>query len=234
MKTVLLTGATSGIGRAIANQLAKEGGFNLALCGRNNEKMKLIAEKLEYVTDGEILAKTFDLTNEADIIKFVEETIEHFGTIDILINNAGANTAKAKVEDIKTEDFEYMLKLNAVAPFLFMREVVPVLKTKKSGMVMNILSSSCLYASEMAGSYTASKSTLDALTKVLRREVRPYNVKVCSVYPGGVDTPFRTNDRPDYLKPETVAQAVVNAIKLPDEAAIDEIVVRPFVETNFR
>lgn len=233
MKTVLLTGATSGIGKAIAVELAKQGDFNLAICGRNIEKMKLIAGKLEYVTNAEVFAKTFDATNETDIIQFVNDVIEKFGTIDILINNAGANTAKARVEDIKTEDFEYMLKLNTVAPLIFMREVVPILKAKKSGMVMNILSSSCLYASETAGSYTASKSALEALAKVLRREMRPYNVKVCSVYPGGTDTAFRAVERPDYLKPETVATAIVNAIKLPAEAAIDEIVIRPFVENNF-
>ena len=234
MKTVVLTGATSGIGKAIAYALAKQGNYNLALCGKNSEKMRMLFDELSKITPAQMYVKTFDLTIEASIIEFVQKTIYKFGTVDILVNCAGANTARARIEDLSTADFEYMLKLNTLAPFIFTREIAPILKEKQSGIVINILSSACLYATEAAGGYTASKTALDALAKVLRREMRPYNIKVCSVYPGGVDTAFRPNSRPDYLKPETVATAVINAINLPNEAAIDEIVIRPFVENNYR
>lgn len=237
-KTIIITGATSGIGKSIVSELLKEGGCNLSLCGRNSGKMRGLIEEINSqftLCDiySKLYTKTFDLTFDFEIVKFVKETINKFGTVDILINCAGANTSRGLIEDLKTPDFEYMLKLNAIAPFVFIKQVVPVLKAKKSGMIINILSTSCLFASPGIGGYSASKSTLDAVSKVLRKEMRPYNIKVCSIYPGGTDTPFRENERPDYLNPETVAKVVLNAIKLPDEAAVDEIVVRPFVEDNF-
>lgn len=234
-KTVLVTGATSGIGKAIVFELCKTGNYNVAVCGRNDEKMKFLIEKVAIPenSSAKFYAKTFDITIEKEVESFIDETVAKIGDIDILINCAGANTSRSSIETLKTEDFEYMLKLNAIAPFVFIKNVIPAMKAKKAGMIINILSTSCLFASENAGGYSASKSTLDSLSKVLRKELRPYHIKVCSIYPGGTDTPFRENERPDYLKPETVAQVAMNAITLPNEAAIDEIVVRPFVEKNF-
>ena len=234
MKTILITGASSGIGKAIAQQLLSQGDCNLVLCGRSENKMNELLASLASQEQEKIFAKTFDLLDEKEILQFIKEGREKFGDIDILINCAGANTARACIEDLKTAELDYLIKLNTIAPFVFMRELIPAMKAKRAGMIINILSSSCLFANENIGAYTASKTGLEGLTNVLRREMRPYNVRVCALYPGGVDTPFRADKRPDYLQPETVAKAVMNAINLPDEAAIDEIVLRPFVETNFR
>ncbi|MDW7692034.1 SDR family oxidoreductase [Flammeovirgaceae bacterium SG7u.111] len=228
-KIILLTGATSGIGRSLAKQLAAEGAI-LALCGRSEEKMASLLEELS-LPKGQIFSKCFSITSEEEIIRFVEETNQELGNIDTLINCAGANSARGKVEEMKTEDLDYMYALNFRAPMIFMREAYKKIKAVESGTIVNILSTVCLFSNEGIGAYTATKSGLDSLTKVFRKEARKDGVKVISVYPGGVDTDFRAADRPEYLSPEPVAESIVSMLKLPAE--VHELVLRPMVEENF-
>ena len=100
-------------------------------------------------------------------------------------------------------------------------------------MIINILSSCCLFSNPDNGGYTSSKDAFEALSKILVKEVKDAGVKVLDVYPGGVDTNFRTNDRPDYLKPETVAKHVIYALENNEDGMLQEIVVRPVVESNY-
>jgi NADP-dependent 3-hydroxy acid dehydrogenase YdfG len=230
-KRIILTGATSGIGRSLALKLAAQGA-KLCVCGKTPEKMQsLLAELKSYNCD--VFAKTFSVTDESEIISFVNESKAKFGSIDILINNAGLNTAKGNVGEIKTSDFDYMIAVNLRAPFIFMREVFNIMKPQQKGTVVNVLSTVCLFSNEGIGSYTASKAGIDALTKIFRKEARKENIKVCSVYPGGTDTPFRNNKRPDYLSPESVADSIISVLLLPEDVVTHEIVVRPMVENNF-
>jgi short-subunit dehydrogenase len=126
-----------------------------------------------------------------------------------------------------------MLKLNTIVPTVFMRELAKPMCARKEGLVINILSSACLFANEFIAEYSASKAALDLLTKIFRKEVRKDHVRVCSVYPGGTNTSFRSSPRPDYMPPEAVANAVLSVISADPNTALDEIVVRPFVEMNF-
>lgn len=230
-KRILITGATSGIGRNTTLALLSQGA-HVAFCGKSENKMKHLLDEIAGQATGIIFAKAFDVISEMEIKRFVGEAKERLGAIDILINCAGLNPAKDMVEDIKTEDLEYMIKVNMVAPFIFIREVIKDMRKRRSGLVINIMSSSCLFSSETVGSYSASKSGLDALVKILRKEVRKDHIGVCSIYPGGVDTPFRANARPDYLRPEDVTSAIIQVIQAGPGVAYDEIVLRPFVETN--
>lgn len=230
-KRIVITGATSGIGRNTTLALLKQGA-NVAFCGRSETKMKHLLDEIAVLEKGIIYAKAFDVTEEKEIKKFVAGAKEKLGGIDILINCAGLNPAKNLVEDIKTGDLEYMIKVNFVAPFLFIREVIKDMRERKSGLVINIMSSACLFSSEGVGAYSASKSGFDALARILRKEVRNDHIGVCSIYPGGVDTPFRANARPDYLRPDDVTAAILQVISAGPGVAYDEIVLRPFVETN--
>ena len=231
-KRVVITGATSGIGRNTTLALLKQGA-HVAFCGKSEVKMKDLLNEIAQMETGIPYAKAFDVIVEKEIKKFVGEAKEKLGVIDILINCAGLNPAKNRVEDIKTEDLEYMIKVNFVAPFIFIKEIIKDMRERQSGLVINIMSSACLFSSEGIGAYSASKSGFDALAKILRKEVRKDHIGVCSIYPGGVDTPFRANARPDYLRPDDVTNAIIQVIKAGPDVAYDEIVLRPFVETNF-
>jgi len=109
-----------------------------------------------------------------------------------------------------------------------------VLQLINLGAKVNILSTCCLFSNEGLGSYTASKGALDSLTKVLRKEARKDNIRVCSVYPGGINTSFRPQAREEYLSADIAAETIINSINIDERVALDEIVLRPFIETNYR
>jgi NAD(P)-dependent dehydrogenase (short-subunit alcohol dehydrogenase family) len=230
-KRILITGATSGIGRNTTLELIRNGA-NVAFCGKSEDKLKDLLTEIGSTEGQVILSGAFNIINEKEIRSFVNKTGEKLGGIDILINCAGVNSAKNLVEDIKLEDLEYMIKVNFIAPFLFIREVIKDMRVRKSGLIINILSSSCLFSSEGVGAYSSSKSGFDALTKILRKEVRKDHIGVCSIYPGGVDTPFRKIERSDYLRTDDVVKAIIYVINAGPDVAFDELVLRPFVETN--
>lgn len=225
MKTVLITGATDGIGKAIA-QLLDEKGYELYLFGRSQVKMDALNInhcKGKY---------TFDLKDRTALQQALDDIVQQ-GGVDVLINNAGFNAKKAAVKDIAIEDLEDMYSVNTIAPLICIQKCIPAMLEKKDGMIINILSSCCLFSNPDNGGYTSSKDAFEALSKILVKEVKDAGIKVLDVYPGGVDTNFRTNDRPDYLKPETVAKHVIYALENNEDGMLQEIVVRPVVESNY-
>ncbi|MBN2616976.1 MAG: SDR family oxidoreductase [Spirochaetales bacterium] len=231
IRNIVVTGATSGIGKEITKTLL-DLGYNVAFCGRSKDKMQRLINDLPCSCN--YMYSTFDLTNEEEVDRFVDKAVTLFGHIDVLINCAGANSSRSSVSDLKTSDLLNMININLVAPFTLMREVYnKSMRERKSGIIINILSTVCNFSNEGIGAYTASKTGFDGLLKVFRKEVRENNIKVCSVYPGGVDTPFRDVSRPLYLKPETVANAVISILDYDDNACIDELTIRPMVEKNY-
>lgn len=230
-KNILVTGATSGIGKCLTIKLI-ENGANVAFCGRSADKMtKLLAEIKGAKSN--FFYKVFDITNEDEIMAFVAEATSNIGTFDVLVNCAGANTARSLVSNIKTMDLEYMLKVNTIAPFVFIREVYKKMEIVKRGTIINVLSTVCNFSNEGIGAYTASKASFDALVKVFRKEVRLSNVKVCSIYPGGTNTAFRETNKPEYLEVESVVQAIFTMILTDSNTSIDELVIRPMIEKNY-
>lgn len=225
-KTVIITGATDGIGKSLAILLSKE--YNLALCGRSEEKMKKLMQELG---DCHVYAECFDITDEEKRRIFCEHVKSEFGRIDVLVNNAGANTKKDKVVDINLEDLRYMFELNCVSAIGMIQEVYPHMAEKKEGLIVNILSSCCLFNNPMTGSYSAAKDAMEGISKILTKEVKADNIGVCSVYPGGVDTNFRAVANHNYLKPETVAKMIKACIET-EEGCVHDIVIRPFIEDN--
>ena len=230
-KTVIVTGGTSGLGKNLVLKLIPLGA-KVAFCGKSEEKMRDVLNEIKEKNN--IFYNAFDITDENKILRFVKNVEDRFGTIDILINCAGANTSRALVKDINISDFEYMIKLNTIAPLNFIKTCYKYMEEKKRGLIVNILSTCCLFSNESLGSYTSSKGALDSLTKVLRKEARKDNIRVCSIYPGGINTFFRPQAKEDYLSAEATAETIINTINIDENVALDEIVLRPFIEINYR
>ena len=225
-KTVIITGATDGIGKALAVLLSKE--YNLALCGRSEDKMKQLTQDLG---DCHVYAECFDITDREKRHAFCENVKKAFGGVDVLVNNAGANTKKDKIIDINLDDLRYMFELNCVSAVGMIQEIYPLMAEKQCGLVVNILSSCCLFNSPTTGSYSASKDAMEGISKILTKEAKADHIGVCSVYHGGVDTNFRAVANHNYLKPETVAKMIKACIE-NEEGCVHDIVIRPFIEDN--
>ena len=225
-KTVIITGATDGIGKALAILLSRE--CNLALCGRSEDKMRELTHDLG---DCHVYAECFDITDRDKRHAFCENVKKEFGSVDVLVNNAGANTKKDKIVDINLDDLRYMFELNCVSAVGMIQEFYPLMVAKQRGLVVNILSSCCLFHNPMTGSYSASKDAMEGISKILTKEAKLDHIGVCNVYPGGVDTNFRAVANHNYLRPETVAKMIKTCIENED-GCVHDIVIRPFIEDN--
>ena len=227
---ILLTGASSGIGRAVAVALAAQG-HSLSLCGRDPAKL---AQTLALLPkDTAVFSQSFSVTETAAISQFCQQATQQFGQVDVLINCAGANSSRSAATEPDWSALEQMMQLNFYAPLHFIQQLVPGMRQQGKGIVLNVLSTVCVFSNPGISAYSASKAALDSYSKVLRKELNGTGVKVLSLYPGGVDTEFRVASRPDYLSAEEVAEAILLMLGSSAKAHIHELVLRPAIETNF-
>ena len=227
----LVTGATSGIGRALALELARRG-HALAICGRDEARLEAVASDCRSAGASRVLARAFCVGSEPAITGFVADAVAGLGGLDLLVNNAGLNCSRAPVAELRTEDLDWMYTVNCRAPMVFIRAGFPALKACGRGRVVNILSTTCLFGSEGLAGYTASKMAAEGITRVFRKEAKAAGIAVTAVYPGGVDTAFRPNARPEYMRPESVALAVAGLLDIGAGADVHELVLRPPCEGN--
>lgn len=219
-KTALVTGGGGGIGREIAAQL-KAAGANVAICGRNVEKLEAAAHAI-----GGALTLPGDLLDDTYVQSCVDRTVETFGGLDILINNAGVALSKPFAETA-IEDFDRVMATNVRAPFILIRRALPHLR-KARGRVINIASVVAHKGYPLQSAYAASKHALLGLSKSLANELYEDGVRVHVISPGGVYTDMAKVARPD-LSPDglisaaEVADAVMFLLSLDKNAVIDEI-----------
>lgn len=225
-KTVLITGATRGIGRALVKQLS-ELGFSVFGTGRD----EALLEALKAETG--CLGATADLTDPDQIVELYRQAKEALGQIDILINNAGLNNRKAPVSEIQLDDWELQYAVNLRAPMLLSREALKEMAERKSGHIVNVVSTIAKTAQPNYSIYSTMKYGLMGFTKCLIKEGQAVNVKVTAVYPGGTDTDFRAEERPAYLTAESAAKMIVHCITAPDDVVVHDLTYRPMIESNF-
>lgn len=224
-KTALVTGATSGIGRALVERLvARE--VRVFATGRNQTALAELA-KMGVTT------ACYDLSEASAAGALYREVSSQFGPPDFLINNAGYNSRKAAWVEVSDEEMDKQWMVNFRAPAILCREALKEMSVRRSGHIVNVLSSVALHSNPTMGLYTAMKEGLYGLTKVLIKEARESSVKVTAVHPGGTDTGFREKPRPDYIKAESAAHMLCDVLFAPEDVVVHELTFRPLVETNF-
>jgi NAD(P)-dependent dehydrogenase (short-subunit alcohol dehydrogenase family) len=225
-KTILITGATRGIGRELV-KLLTERGFIVFGTGRDEALLEsLKAETGCYGAVG-------DLSNPEEAVAVYEKAKALLGQVDILINNAGLNNRKAPVAEIELADWELQYAVNLRAPMLLSREALKDMGGRKSGHIVNVVSTIAKTSQPNYSIYSAMKYGLMGFTKCLIKEGQAVNVKVTAVYPGGTDTDFRPEERSEYLTALSAAKMIVHCITAPDDVVVHDLTYRPMVESNF-
>lgn len=184
-KTAIVTGGSKGLGSTIVKALS-EAGANVVIASRNLDACKKVLDEVEQ-QGGTGLAIQLDVENEESVRDMVETTLNHFGSIDILINNAGISPFLAPIEHTKSSGFDKVMNVNLRGPFLCSKAVSKHMKEKKSGKIINVSSSSAAVSVAGLGAYSVSKEALIRLTKTMAMEWGPYNIHVNAIAPGFMD-----------------------------------------------
>ncbi len=224
--TAIVTGASRGIGRAIAIALAQEG-YRVVMVARSKELLDELHRQLDE-RGLATLPLAADITTSDAIDRIVTETLQWSGSIDVLVNNAGIGVFKRAVE-MSAEEFDAMWMLNVRAPVMLARAVLPHMIAAERGAIVNIASLAGKNSFVGGTGYAATKWALRGWASSLMLEVRQHNIRVVTICPGSVDTNFSSiNKRGDTItQPEDVAAAVLFALNMPARTMVSEIDIRP-------
>ncbi len=231
-KVAVVTGASKGIGRAIALALA-ERGAHLAISARGKDDLREVEEAIQQM-GVRAFAYSGDMSDEKEIKKFISESAKSLGRIDILVNNAGIGIFKP-VAELETEDWDAMFNLNVRGLFIATREAIPHLRAVGESVIVNVASLAGKNAIPKAAGYVASKHAVMGFSRSLMLEEREYGVRVLAICPGSVDTSFfdgpaksfEPKNRKKVLIAQDVAMSVIHMIELPQNAMVSEIDIRP-------
>ncbi len=183
-----VTGATSGIGRAIALKLAAEGAA-VAVTGRNEEEGAATVERIES-EGGTAFFTRADVAQQAQVAGWIEDTVDRFGRLDWLVNNAGMNGRSARLEDTDPEEFELVLRTNLSSTFYAVHASIPVMRKQGAGAIVNVGSTASLQGYGLLSGYTASKHGVLGLTRSIALENSDVPIRANCICPGPVDTPL--------------------------------------------
>lgn len=224
-QVVIVTGASSGIGAAVARAVSARGG-RVVLAARRGAQLQSLADAIP----GEALVVVCDVTSETDVSRLVRQTIDRFGRIDGLVNNAGYGSF-APVVDTDLGEWRQMIDVNVTGSFLCARAVLPGMLERRCGWIVNICSDVSRRVFAGGGAYCASKHAQYALSLAMNAECRPHGVRVGAVLPGMVATEFAGGDPQEreawVLRSEDIAEAVVFMATRPAHAVVDELTVHP-------
>jgi len=233
-KRVLITGGGSGIGLAVATSYAREGAA-VVIAGRSRERLDAGLAAAGEVA-GRMLARTADVKDLDEVRRLVQWAEAELGGIDILVNNAGVNVPRRSLAELSPEDWRKMVEINLNGAFYCIHEVLPGMRKRGSGLILNISSIAGVRISEVAGAgYSATKFGLSTLSYFTGIEERENGIRSCLICPGEVNTailddrpnPMPAADRLEILQPEDVAAAALFIAMLPPRATVPELVISP-------
>ena len=236
VKTVLITGATSGIGKATAYRLA-ESKMRLIICGRRREVLDKIRKDLSQLTP--VISLCFDVSDNNQVIKAIESLPEDFQNIDMLVNNAGNAHGLDKIQDGNIDDWDKMIDSN-VKGFLYVaKAVIPGMVKKSSGHIINIGSLAGREIYEKGNVYCATKHAVNAISKGMRIDLNKHNIKVSEINPGLVETDFskvrfkgdpkanKVYEGYKALQAEDIAEIIEFVISRPGHVNIADVLILP-------
>jgi short-subunit dehydrogenase len=230
-KRALITGASSGIGKATALAFAKAG-IDVALISRSTEKLTAVAEAV-ISAGGVAKTYTMDLSRVDHVQKRIQDIVSEFGDIDILVNSAGV-ASTGNLKETSLSEWQQIIDLNLTSVFQCILGVLPTMRDRSGGTIINISSIAGKQAFANWGAYSVSKAGLIALSQALSQEERAYGIRVITICPGAVNTGLWDTetvdadfDRSKMLTPEIVAQSILYTVMLPPQAVVNELILMP-------
>ncbi len=244
MKIALITGATAGFGEACAERFAKEG-YHLVITGRRAERLQEVQQQLEQQYKVKVKTLVFDVRDKAAVATALGSLEEEWRAIDVLVNNAGLALDLSTIDEGNMEDWDTMLDTNVKGLLYVSRTVIPWMRERMKGHIVNIGSTAAKTVYAKGNVYCASKAAVDALSQGMRIDLLPYNIKVTAVHPGAAETEFslvrfkgdasRAKDVYKGFTPlsgKDVADVVFYCCSLPPHVCINDLVVTPTAQAN--
>ena len=245
-KIALITGATSGIGRAVADIFA-ENKYNLIVTGRRSERLQELKATLERQHGIGVLALCFDVRDNDEVVRNIESLPVEWRNIDVLVNNAGLAVGLNHIQDGVLDDWERMIDTNIKGLLYVTRAVSPLMVARNSGHIVNICSIAGKEVYENGNVYCATKHAVDALSKAMRIDMLGHNIKVTNVCPGAVETEFsivrfkgdtqRAAGTYKGIEPLTgrdIAECIYFAVSLPEHVCINDMMIMPTAQADSR
>lgn len=243
-KTVLITGATAGIGKACAKLFAQNK-YRIIITGRRKERLEHLADELKETYKTEVLPLTFDVRDQAAVAAALANLPQDWQQVDILLNNAGLAAGKDPIQSGKRDNWERMIDTNVKGLLYVSEQIVPQMVARKSGHIINVSSTAGKEAYPGGNVYCASKHAVEAITEGMRQDLLPYNIRVSRVSPGMVETEFSlvrfdgdqqaadaTYQGMEPLHPEDVADAIYYMATRPPHVCVNDLVLLPTAQAN--
>ncbi|HYV92345.1 MAG TPA: SDR family NAD(P)-dependent oxidoreductase [Chitinophagales bacterium] len=243
-KTIFITGATSGFGKAIAEKFAADS-YRLIITGRRKDRLEKVSKNLKQQFNTEVLTLNFDVREKQEVKNAVASLPDEWKQIDILVNNAGLAAGFDLIQDGNTDDWDEMIDTNVKGLLYMTRAIAPLMVERKQGHIFNVGSTAAKYVYEKGNVYCASKFAVDALSQAMRIDLLKHNIKVTAIHPGAVKTEFalvrfkgdeeKANAVYKGFQPlsaEDIADVVFYCATLPPHVCINELVITPTAQAN--
>lgn len=223
----MVTGATRGIGRAIAEHLLRAGAA-VAICGRSQESVDRAVAEMKQSTGGDVFGAPADVSDWDQVARFFGAVESRFGSLDILVNNAGVGVFRP-IQDMSRADWDRTVNVNLTGAFYCCHHALPLMRKRDSGYIIQISSLAGINAFAGGAAYNASKFGLNGFSEAIMQDLRYENIRVSYIMPGSVDTGFTSSpDHADWkIAPVDIAEIVLSLLRMPSRTLVSRVEVRP-------